>query len=246
MAHVVTERCVDCRYTDCCAVCPVDCFYEIESPAMLVIDPDTCIDCALCVPECPIHAIWPEEELPEVYKGWVEKNAELFSDGTNIKVKTDALAGALPLDKIQAREKERGWTVKEPSQAGGAQQPAGAEAAAVAEAEPAESAQEKSTAQAGAAPKPSKASPKPAKAKTKIAIPEGLTDSQTKIFDATANSVYRWRTVLTLARQTQLPQGTVEGDLEHLVELGHLQKRQPDTDGVVVYGALSRVGDGAS
>ena len=70
MAHVVTERCVDCRYTDCCAVCPVDCFYEIQSPAMLVIDPDTCIDCALCVPECPILAIWPVDELPDAYAEW--------------------------------------------------------------------------------------------------------------------------------------------------------------------------------
>ena len=67
MAHVVTERCVDCRYTDCCAVCPVDCFYETESPAMLVIDPDTCIDCGLCIPECPIQAIWTEDELPDAW-----------------------------------------------------------------------------------------------------------------------------------------------------------------------------------
>ena len=78
MAHVVTERCVDCRYTDCCAVCPVDCFYEIESPAMLVIDPATCIDCALCVSECPVQAIWPEDELPDVYSDWTDRNDELF------------------------------------------------------------------------------------------------------------------------------------------------------------------------
>ena len=51
MTHVVTGRCVDCRYTDCCTVCPVECFYETKDPAMLVIDPDTCIDCELCVPD---------------------------------------------------------------------------------------------------------------------------------------------------------------------------------------------------
>ena len=65
MPHVVVGRCVDCRYTDCCTVCPVDCFYEVENPAMLVIDPDTCIDCELCVPECPINAVYPESEVPE-------------------------------------------------------------------------------------------------------------------------------------------------------------------------------------
>ncbi len=119
MAHVVTERCVDCRYTDCCAVCPVDCFYEITSPAMLVIDPDTCIDCALCVPECPIQAIWPESELPEVYADWIGKNAELFGGGTMIKTKKDALAGALSLGRIQTREQERGWLIEEPSGAKG-------------------------------------------------------------------------------------------------------------------------------
>ena len=118
MPHVVTARCVDCRYTDCCTVCPVDCFYEIENPAMLVIDPNTCIDCELCVPECPINAIWPESELPSVYAEWKDKNAELFSGGTSISQKKDALAGALPLEQIQAKEKAAGWTVDEPSKAG--------------------------------------------------------------------------------------------------------------------------------
>ena len=57
MAHVVTERCVDCKYTDCCVVCPSDGFFEIENPAMLVIDPNACIDCGLCAAECPVGAI---------------------------------------------------------------------------------------------------------------------------------------------------------------------------------------------
>tara|TARA_B100000029_G_C16939720_1_gene728290 strand:+ start:151 stop:507 length:357 start_codon:yes stop_codon:yes gene_type:complete len=118
MAHVVTGRCVDCRYTDCCTVCPVDCFYEIEDPAMLVIDPDTCIDCELCVPECPINAIYSESELPECYAEWTDKNAELFEDGENATEKKDALDAALSLEEIQAKEKEANFEVDEPSKAG--------------------------------------------------------------------------------------------------------------------------------
>ena len=64
MTHVVTESCIKCKYTDCVDVCPVDCFHE--GPNMLVIDPDECIDCAVCIPECPVNAILPEEDVPEV------------------------------------------------------------------------------------------------------------------------------------------------------------------------------------
>lgn len=117
MAHVVTGRCVDCKYTDCCAVCPVDCFYEIENPRMLVIDPDTCIDCQLCVPECPVHAIYEEEELPEPYREWTQKNKVLFPSGTVINVRKPALPGAKPLDVVQADEKAKGWNVQEPRNA---------------------------------------------------------------------------------------------------------------------------------
>ena len=117
MTHVVTGRCVDCRYTDCAAVCPVDCFYEVQDPRILVIDPETCIDCELCVPECPINAIYPEDELPEPYSEWLEKNAELFGDGEPISEKRDALDGAKTLEELQADEKSRGWEVDEPSKA---------------------------------------------------------------------------------------------------------------------------------
>ena len=118
MAHIVTARCVDCRYTDCCTVCPVDCFYETKDPAMLVIDPDTCIDCELCVPECPINAIYPEDELPECYEEWVEKNEKLYEEGEVITEKVDALPGALTLEEIQAKEQEAGLDVEEPSKTG--------------------------------------------------------------------------------------------------------------------------------
>lgn len=118
MPHIVVGRCVDCRYTDCCTVCPVDCFYEVEEPAMLVIDPDTCIDCELCVPECPINAIYPESEIPECYQDWVQKNAELFPNGVQISEKKDQLPSALGLEEIQEREKKAGFSVEEPSKAG--------------------------------------------------------------------------------------------------------------------------------
>lgn len=215
MAHIVTERCVDCCYTDCCAVCPVDCFYEIESPAMLVIDPDTCIDCALCVPECPIQAIWPADELPDAYGEWAEKNGDLFGGGTMIKTQKDALPGALSLSQILVRERERGFHVKEPSGAGGETTDAEPEAADEA--------------------------PTPRLIANLIAAPEGLTASQVSVFEAAANTIYRWRTVRSVARQVRLPQGSVQGDLETLVEQGHIQKRAPVTNGVIVYGAVARV-----
>lgn len=75
MTFVVTENCIRCKYTDCVEVCPVDCFRE--GPNFLVIDPDECIDCALCEPECPAEAIRPEDGLPEDQKVFLALNAEL-------------------------------------------------------------------------------------------------------------------------------------------------------------------------
>ena len=75
MTFVVTEPCIKCKYTDCVEVCPVDCFYE--GPNFLVINPDECIDCALCEPECPVNAIYAEEDLPEQYTEYVELNQRL-------------------------------------------------------------------------------------------------------------------------------------------------------------------------
>jgi len=75
MTHVVTESCIKCKYTDCVDVCPVDCFHE--GPNMLVIDPDECIDCAVCIPECPVNAIIPEEDLSEEQRKFTPLNAEL-------------------------------------------------------------------------------------------------------------------------------------------------------------------------
>ena len=75
MTYVVTESCIRCKYTDCVEVCPVDCFHE--GPNMLVIDPEECIDCSLCVPECPVNAIYADDDVPEDQKHFIELNAEL-------------------------------------------------------------------------------------------------------------------------------------------------------------------------
>lgn len=73
MTHVVTESCIKCKHTDCVDVCPVDCFRE--TPLMLVIDPDECIDCAVCIPECPVSAILPEEDVPPAQHSFIQFNA---------------------------------------------------------------------------------------------------------------------------------------------------------------------------
>lgn len=83
MTYVVTESCIKCKYMDCVEVCPVDCFYEGEN--MLVIDPEVCIDCGVCQPECPIDAILPDTE-PGMEK-WVEINAQYAALWPNITQK---------------------------------------------------------------------------------------------------------------------------------------------------------------
>lgn len=75
MTFVVTEACISCKYTDCVSVCPVDCFHE--GPNFLVIDPEVCIDCAVCVPECPVDAIVADKDLTPTQAGFLELNARL-------------------------------------------------------------------------------------------------------------------------------------------------------------------------
>jgi ferredoxin len=89
MTYVVTESCIKCKYTDCVDVCPVDCFYEGEN--MLVINPDECIDCGVCEPECPIEAIKPEEEDNIE---WVEINREYSAKWPNISARKKPLPEA--------------------------------------------------------------------------------------------------------------------------------------------------------
>ena len=85
MTFVVGENCIKCKHTDCVEVCPVDCFYE--GPNFLVIDPAECIDCALCEPECPVDAIFAEEEMPEDQIDFIEINAEYAEIWPNINEK---------------------------------------------------------------------------------------------------------------------------------------------------------------
>jgi ferredoxin len=92
MTHVVTEACIRCRYTDCVDVCPVDCFKA--GPNFLVIDPDECIDCAVCIPECPVNAIYADTDLPEDQKGFLALNRELAQIWPVINRRTEALPDA--------------------------------------------------------------------------------------------------------------------------------------------------------
>ena len=92
MTYVVTENCIRCKYTDCVEVCPVDCFREGEN--FLAIDPEECIDCSLCVPECPAQAIFAEDDLPSDQLHCLELNAELARSWKPIIARRDPLPDA--------------------------------------------------------------------------------------------------------------------------------------------------------
>ena len=92
MTFVVTDNCIKCKFTDCVDVCPVDCFHE--GPNFLVIDPDECIDCTLCEPECPANAIFAEDDVPEGQTDFTALNAELAQSWPVITEKKDAPADA--------------------------------------------------------------------------------------------------------------------------------------------------------
>jgi len=77
MPYIVCEPCRDCKYTDCVAVCPCDCFYQDD--VQLYIDPDECIDCDACVSECPVQAIFPEANVPDRWAPYIQLNAERVS-----------------------------------------------------------------------------------------------------------------------------------------------------------------------
>ncbi|MBP6344695.1 MAG: ferredoxin FdxA [Neisseriaceae bacterium] len=98
MAFVVTDNCIQCKYTDCVDVCPVDCFYE--GPNFLVINPDECIDCAMCEPECPAKAIFDEQDLPENLHHFLALNAELAETWPNIDQSKAPLPDAAEWDGV--------------------------------------------------------------------------------------------------------------------------------------------------
>lgn len=92
MTFVVTEKCIKCKYTDCVEVCPVDCFHE--GPNFLVINPEECIDCNLCVDHCPVEAIYAEDDVPEDQQEFIEINERLSQKWPVIDTKKDAPADA--------------------------------------------------------------------------------------------------------------------------------------------------------
>jgi ferredoxin len=89
MAHVVTQPCFGCKYTDCVVVCPTECFHEGEQ--MVYIDPNECICCDACVPECPVEAIFPEDDVPTEWRDFIALNAEMSQITPSINEKKKPL-----------------------------------------------------------------------------------------------------------------------------------------------------------
>ena len=113
MTHVVTEACIRCKYTDCVEVCPVDCFRE--GPNFLVIDPRECIDCVLCVAECPVGAIYADDDVPPDQQDFIALNAELAAHPewrpitmARLRVESETLLSARI--STAARSQSRGLT----------------------------------------------------------------------------------------------------------------------------------------
>ena len=92
MPHVVCQPCVGCKYTDCVVVCPVECFYEGENTVF--INPDECIDCEACVPECPVEAIFHEQNVPDEWQQFIALNAEMAPQCELITERKEPLAGS--------------------------------------------------------------------------------------------------------------------------------------------------------
>jgi len=102
VTYVVTEACIRCKYTDCVDICPVECFHE--GPNMLVINPSVCIDCGLCVPECPVQAIYPDTE-PGMER-WVSFNQTYGDTWPVITQKKEAPSDADEWAKITSKMEE--------------------------------------------------------------------------------------------------------------------------------------------
>jgi ferredoxin len=103
MTYVVTENCIKCKYTDCVEVCPVDCFHE--GPNFLAIDPEECIDCTLCEPECPVEAIYSEDELPADQEHFLELNERLAGKWPVITAMKEAPADAAEWENVEGKLK---------------------------------------------------------------------------------------------------------------------------------------------
>ena len=111
MSYIVTQHCVDCKYTDCVTVCPVDAFHE--GPRMVYINPDTCVNCDACVPACPIEAIYSEENLPPKFQEWIQLNVDGCKTNPVVNQKRIPLPGAKNLDELKKLD-ETGFVPKPP------------------------------------------------------------------------------------------------------------------------------------
>ena len=92
MTFVVTETCINCKHTDCVEACPTDAFHE--GPNFLVINPDLCVDCAACVAECPVEAIYGDADVPASQRKFLALNAELSQHWPSITKKREPLPEA--------------------------------------------------------------------------------------------------------------------------------------------------------
>ncbi len=101
MPHIVTDNCAGCRFAECAAHCPVECFHADDD--RLYIDPDVCIDCGACIPACPVQAIYEVIDMPDEYVPWIAINAERSRALPLIKAKQE------PLPTAEARRKELGF-----------------------------------------------------------------------------------------------------------------------------------------
>ena len=104
MTYTVTAYCDNCKYTDCVEVCPVEAFHE--GPTMLYINPETCIDCDVCVAQCPVEAIYPEDQVPDKWAEYTQINADEYSKYPTISTAKEALPGAKTLDELKAEDGE--------------------------------------------------------------------------------------------------------------------------------------------
>ena len=92
MTYVIAEPCIDVLDESCVSVCPVDCIhFDAGTDRMLAIDPNECIDCGACEPECPVNAIYPEESLPPEWAPYIQINAVWFNDKASARATIDGL-----------------------------------------------------------------------------------------------------------------------------------------------------------
>ena len=105
MTYLVNDNCIKCKHMDCVEVCPVDCFYEGEN--MLVINPDECIDCGVCEPECPADAIVPDTNMTPTLQHWLDINTKYSEIWPNITTKLDPMPNADELNPAEGYDKDK-------------------------------------------------------------------------------------------------------------------------------------------